>query len=163
MVNREQLACTAGSHKIVHLFLRRGELIESLHGNHYHGQRIQSFGSVAKELPLVRVVEDSHSCTRIFSKKLPVNLPPAAFGFVGFRSTPTGIVILSFIEHQCIDSWLKLPIACDVAHKTRNDFTEVEFTLGRASSFIPSYAGCMEEFTGHTFSRQGEPSRFAGF
>jgi hypothetical protein len=34
----EQWASTARSHKIVHLFLRRGEFSESLHVNHYHGQ-----------------------------------------------------------------------------------------------------------------------------
>jgi hypothetical protein len=38
MKNREQLASTARSHEIVHLFLRRGEVIESLHVDHYHGE-----------------------------------------------------------------------------------------------------------------------------
>jgi hypothetical protein len=72
-------------------------------------------------------------------------------------------VILSFIDDQRIESWLKLLIPYDVTHETRNDLAEVKLALCQASWFSPSYPGCREEFTGHTFNRQGEPSRFAGF
>ena len=91
----------------------------------------------AKELPLVHIIEDSHWCTCIFSKKLPENLPPATLGFGGFRFAPTGILILSFIDDQRIKSWLKLVTTRDITHQTRNHFPEVEVTLCRAGGFIP--------------------------
>src|SRR5271165_1871462 len=86
----------------------------------------------AKELPLVRVVEDRHSCACIFSKNSPENLPPTALGFVGFRSAPTGILILGFIDNQRVEPGLEFVVPRDITQQTRHHLTEVKITLCRA-------------------------------
>ena len=59
-------------------------------------------------------------------------------------------MILSFIDHQGIESRFKLVIACDLAHQSRNDFAEITFTLDRGNRFIPSYAGSVQQFMSQT-------------
>jgi hypothetical protein len=49
MNNRQQLAGTARSHKIVHLLLRVGKLIEALGIDHNDRERIQSLGFVDRK------------------------------------------------------------------------------------------------------------------
>ena len=97
------------------------------------------------------IVENCHWRIRVLPKKFPVNLPPAGVGFRGLRSGPTGIVILSFIDHQGVEPRIDKLIAQDIAHQTRNDVAEVKFALLRTHRIVPSDASGIQQLASQAF------------